>query len=134
MGRGTSPEKLYTKLGWESISSQRWGRRLTLLYKFINNLSPVYTKDPIPPLNQSQYSLRGQDVIERLRARTEECKSLSELNKLESELRLAPFVAIFKKKFLSIIRRPPPLQNLSLKFTTQQDYLFLRSLELVTAS
>ena len=110
--RGTSREKLYTELGLESLSSQRWSRRLTLLYKIISSLSPMYTKDPIPPLHQSQYSLRGQDVIGRLRARTEKYKSsfypncLSEWNKPEPELRLAHSVAIFKKKFLSIIRPP----------------------------
>ena len=73
--RGTSREKLYTELGWESLSSRRWSRRLTLFYKIINNLSPAYTKDPIPPLHQSQYSLRCQDVIGRMRARTEKFKS-----------------------------------------------------------
>ena len=47
-----------------------------------------------------------------MRARTEKFKSsfypicLSEWNKLQPELRLAPSVAIFKKKFLSIIRPP----------------------------
>ena len=128
--RGTSREKLYTELGWESLSSRRWSRRLTLFYKIINNLSPAYTKDPIPPLHQSQYSLRCQDVIGRLRARTEKFKSsfypncLSEWNKLQPELRLAPSVAIFKKKFLSIIR--PPAKSV-LEFTTQKDYPILRS-------
>ena len=34
--------------------------------KFVNNLSPEYTVDPIPPLHQSQYRLRDQDVIGRL--------------------------------------------------------------------
>ena len=58
--RGTSREKLYTDLGWESLSSRRWSRHLTLFYKFVNNLSPEYTVDPIPPLHQSQYCLRNQ--------------------------------------------------------------------------
>ena len=111
--RGTSRDKLYTELGWESLSSRRWSRRLTLFYKFVNNLCPEYTVDPIPPLHQSQYRLRDQDVIGRLRARTDKFKSsfypncLSEWNKLEPELRLAPSVAVFKKKLLSIIRPPP---------------------------
>ena len=110
--RGTSRDKLYTELGWESLSSRRWSRRLTLFYKFVNDLSPEYTVDPIPPLHQSQYRLRDQDVIGRLRARTDKFKSsfypncLSEWNKLEPELRLAPSVAVFKKKLLSIIRPP----------------------------
>ena len=120
--RGTSRENLYTELGWESLNSRRWSRRLALFYKFVNNLSPVYTVVPIPPLHQSQYCLRNQDVIGRLRARTEKFKSsfypyyLSEWNKHEPELRLTPSVIVFKKKPLSII---PPLQNLFLEFTTQ---------------
>ena len=50
-------------------------RRLTLFYKFVNNLCPEYTVDPIPPLHQSQYRLCDQDVIGRLRARTDKFKS-----------------------------------------------------------
>ena len=46
--RGTSREKLYTDLGWESLSSRRWSRCLTSFNKFVNNLSPKYTGDPIP--------------------------------------------------------------------------------------
>ena len=110
--RGTSHDKLYIELGWESLSSRRWSRRLTLFYKFVNNLSPEYTADLIPPLHQPQFHLRDQDVIGRLRARTDKFKSsfypncLSEWNKLAPELRLAPSVAVFKKTLLSIIRPP----------------------------
>ena len=110
--RGTSREKLYTELGWELLSSRRWRRRLTLFYKFVNNPSPDYAVVPVPPLHQSQYFIRNQDVIGRLRPRTEKFKSsfypycLSEWNKLEPELRLAPSVSVFKKKLLSIIRSP----------------------------
>ena len=99
--RRTSREKLYIVLGWESLSSRRWSRRLTLFYKFVNNLSPEYTGDPIPPFHQSQYRLRDKDVIGRLKARTEKFKAsfypncLSEWNKLEAELRHAPSVVVF---------------------------------------
>ena len=110
--RRTSREKLYAELGWESLSSRRWSRRLTLFYKMMNNMMPKYTMDPIPQLQQSQYSLRNQDVIGRIRARTEKFKSsfypncLSEWNELCPEIRTAPSVAIFKKKLLSKIRQP----------------------------
>ena len=110
--RGTSREKLYAELGWESLSSRRWSRRLTVLYKLINSMSPAYTTDPIPQLQQSQYSLRKQDVIGRIRARTERFQSsfypscLSDWNDLCPEIRLAPTIAIFKKKLLSKIRPP----------------------------
>ena len=73
--KGTSREKLYAELDWESLSSHRWSRRLTSCYKFINSLTPEYTTDPIPPQQQSRYSLRNQDVIGRIRARTEKFQS-----------------------------------------------------------
>ena len=123
--RGTSREKLHTELGGKSLSSRRWCRRLTLFYKFVNNLSPGYTVDRIPPLHQLQYCFRDQDVIGHVKARTEKFKStldpncLSEWNKLEPELRIAPSIAVFKKKPLSINSPPPSLQNLSLEFTIQ---------------
>ena len=112
--KGTSREKLYAELGWESLSSRRWSRRLILFYKFINNLAPKYTTDPIPPQRQSRYSLRKQDAIGRIRTRTERFQStfyphcLSEWNKLDQEIILAPSIAAFKTKLLSKIR---PLPN-----------------------
>ena len=111
-----------------------WG-----FYKFVNDLSPEYTVDPISPLHQSQYHLRNQDIIGQLRARTDKFKSsfypncLSELNKLEPELRLAPSVAGFKKQLLLIIC-PPPKKNLCLEFTTQKDYAILPNSGLVSAN
>ena len=92
--RGTSREKLYAELGWESLCSRRWSRPLT----------------PIPQLQQSQYSIRNRDIIERIRARTDKFKSsfypncLSEWNELCPEIRSASSVPIFKKKLLSKIR------------------------------
>ena len=37
----------------------------------MNNLTPLYTKDPFPPLHQSQYSVRRQEAVGRIVARTE---------------------------------------------------------------
>ena len=74
--------------------------------------TPNYTRDSIPPHQQSQYSLRKHDVIEQMRTRTEKFKStfyphcLAEWNALGTETRLAPSVTIFKKKMLSKIRPP----------------------------
>ena len=73
--RGTSRANLYAELGWESLNSRRWSRRLTLLYKIVNNLTPSYMTEPIPLLQQSHYTLRNPDVIGRIRARTEKFKS-----------------------------------------------------------
>ena len=72
----------------------------------------MYTKEPIPPLRQPNYSLRNWDVVGRIRAGTHKYLSsfypncISEWNKLDPEIRLAPSVAIFKAKLLSKIRPP----------------------------
>ena len=55
--RGTSHKRLYAQLGWEPLSLCRWGRGLTLLYKFVNNHTPDYKRDPILPIEQNPCSL-----------------------------------------------------------------------------
>ena len=110
--RGTSRNKLYAELGWQSLNSRRWIRRLTVFYKIANNLTPSYTRDPIPPLYRSQYSLGRQDAVGRIVTRTVKFSfsfypnCILEWNTFDPELRLAPSVAVFKKKLLSIIRPP----------------------------
>ena len=73
--RGTSREKIYHELGWESLYSRRWSRRLFMLYKILNNLMPDYSSEPIPNMNQSNYNLRNQPVIGQIRARTDKFKA-----------------------------------------------------------
>ena len=108
--RGTSRDKLYNELGWESLDNRRWYRRLTLFYKVSKNHTPDYTRDPIPPLHQSEYSLRNQQVTGQLRPRTERFKSsfypscLMEWSKLSHLIRASPTIASFKSKLLVLIR------------------------------
>ena len=72
--------------------------------------------DPVPQLQQPHYSLRKQNVIRRIRARTDKFKAsfypscLTEGNEQDAEIRLTPSVAIFKKKLIFIIRPPGKIQ------------------------
>ena len=68
--KGTSHEKLYEELGWESLSLRRWGKTLILFYKFVYNITPDYTRCPIPKLQQAEYSLRRSDIIGQINTRT----------------------------------------------------------------
>ena len=126
--KGTLREKLYAELGWESLTSRRWSRRLILFYKFMNNLTPQYTTDPIPPQRQSRYSLRKQNAIGRIRTRTEKFQSsfyshcLSQWNKLDPEIRLSPSIAAFQTKLLSKIR-PLPISVFRIHDPTGLAYL-----------
>lgn len=111
--KGTSRVKLYDELGWESLNLRRWSRRLVLFYKIVNNITPDYTRIPIPPLRQSSYPLRHQATIGQISARTA-CFNASfypscllEWNKLDHEVRESPTISIFKNKLLSLIRPPP---------------------------
>ena len=108
----TSRERLYNELGWEPLCLRRWSRRLILFYKFVNELTPDYTRDPIPSLNETTYPIRSRPVVGQIRARTEKFKAsfyphcLLEWNKLDPEIRTSPIVGIFKKKLCAQIRPP----------------------------
>ena len=110
--RGTSREKIYSELGWESLYSRRWSKTLFMLYKIINNLMPDYISEPIPNLNQSNYNLRKQPVIGKIRARTAKYKasffpdSLLEWSKLDPVIRESPSLSVFKSRLLPFIRPP----------------------------
>ena len=49
--KGSSRSKLYDELGWESLSDRRNKQRQVLLFKIINNLTPAYLRDKLPPLS-----------------------------------------------------------------------------------
>ena len=56
--KGTSREKLYKELGWESLESRRIFRRFSLYYKMKANDTPCYLSEydlPIPPHHTIRY-------------------------------------------------------------------------------
>ena len=68
--KGTSHDKLYDELGWESLNFRRWSRHLILFYKIVNNLTPDYTRYPILNPQEATYELRRRAVIGQAFART----------------------------------------------------------------
>ena len=57
--QGTSREKLYDELGWESLSMRRWARRMTIFYKIHNGMTPSYLLDHIPENSTINVSLQS---------------------------------------------------------------------------
>ena len=57
--QGTSRERLYEELGWESLSERRWSRRMTIFYKIISGMAPSYLSDHIPQHSTPHVSLRS---------------------------------------------------------------------------
>ena len=46
--RGTSKEKLYQELGFESLQHRRWFRKLCTFYKILKNQSPRHLYELLP--------------------------------------------------------------------------------------
>ena len=61
--QGTSREKLYDELGWESLSDRRWCRRLMIFYKIRNELAPSYLAENIPTRSEIPLTLRERNDI-----------------------------------------------------------------------
>ena len=59
--KGTNTDKIYEELGWESLDQRRFFRRLIMFYKIVNNQTPEYLKQPIPPL-QCRYGMRSKEL------------------------------------------------------------------------
>ena len=100
--QGTSREKLYEELGWESLSDRRWLRRLTIFYKIKTGLTPSYLGDHIPIRREINMVLRHRNEITPF-IRTERYENsffpytISEWKKLDAEAKSKPSVVSFKK-------------------------------------
>ena len=66
--RGTSREKLYQELGFESLQQRRWYRKLCCLFKIIKNQSPSYLFQLVPSPNIRYFS-RNSENIPQLRTK-----------------------------------------------------------------
>ena len=64
--QGSSRNKLYEELGWESLADRRWLRRLIQFYKIHNNMTPQYLKDNIPPSRQPRHGSNNRNVYHNI--------------------------------------------------------------------
>ena len=108
--KGTNRNKIYEELGWETLDQRRFFRRLTHIYKIMNNLTPEDLKMPIPPQQGHLFGYRSSNVIRPIACRTERYRnsfypdSVISWNGIGPELRGAKSLSIFKKNILKIIR------------------------------
>ena len=108
--KGTSREKIYKELGWESLSDRRWYRRLTLFFKIFNGLTPNYLTSLLPETQQQRYDLRNTNHIAMPKQRTDTFKNsffqncIGLWNNLEENIRQSASLSIFKSSLIKIIR------------------------------
>ena len=108
--KGTSRDKIYDELGWETLDHRRMFRRLTQLYKIITGLTPDYLRIPIPSLRGHLFGYRYTNVLDTIFCRTDRYQnsffpdSVILWNVLGPELRGAESLSIFKKNILKLYR------------------------------
>ena len=110
--RGTSREKLYQELGFESLPQRRWYRKLCCLFKIIKNQSPSYLFQLVPSPNIRYFS-RNSENIRQLRTKQDFFKNsffpstIKEWNNLDPHIKKSKSISIFKSNILKFIRRKP---------------------------
>ena len=65
--KGTSRNKLYEELGWESLAHRRWARRLIHFFKVVSTRSPDYLYQSVPPTRMPIYGTGSNYIFHEIR-------------------------------------------------------------------
>ena len=109
--QGSSLEKLYQILGWESMNNRRILRKLTILHETLVNKYPFYLLDT---LKNYQYAENSR-LSNQLLLKNVPCKisrypkaflpsTIKDWNRLDFEIKCSNTKPIFKRKLLNKIR------------------------------
>ena len=107
---GSSRDKLYQELGFESPHDRRWFRKLCFYYKIRHNMCPLYLTELLPIMKTSCYGLRLNRAPTVPNFRTEHFKSSffpscsSNWNQLDLKIQNSSSIEILKRALLSFIR------------------------------
>ena len=108
--KGTSTNKLYEELGWESLSDRRWSRRLIQFFKIHKGLTPAYLSENLPPKRRLLYGKMNPNIYQIIPCKTSRYKKsffpdvINSWNNLEIDFHESKSLAIFKKKINVLIR------------------------------
>ena len=107
--KGSSCDRLYQKLGLESLSDRQWYRRLVYFFNIVSCNSPAYLHSMLPAKQRSYDPLRSK-LFRNFTSNTNLfLKSffpycIREWNKLCPNLQNSTAISIFKKHLLTFIR------------------------------
>ena len=110
--RGTSKEKIYQELSFESLKCRRWFRKLCFFFKILRNKSSDYLFR-IVPQRRSSCITRNSDEIPLLKIRHNFHKNLffpsttTEWINLYQDLRNSESYTLFRSSILKSIRLSP---------------------------
>ena len=131
--KSTSAEKLYTELGWESLTERRFYRRFCQYHKILNNKTPLYLRKHILELPLPQ------NCTQRYKNTFFPFCALH-WNDLDEETRKSTNIDDFKSKIFKKIRPPKMktfaindkygiilLTRLRVEFSDLREYRFCRN-------
>ena len=110
--QGTSRDRIYQELGLESLKSRRWYKRLSCMFKIMNEHAPNYLINLIPKCEKTIRTRNSH--IPTYHCRTDCFKfsffpaTLSDWFNLDPSIRNSESISSFKSKLLSFIR---PVQS-----------------------
>ena len=109
---GTSRQRLFDELGWETLYHRRWYRRLCHFFTLKTTQYPEYLFSQIPPERQMYYSLRNMSSYQEIGFRTDRYFNtyfpnvIAEWNQLNKDTRNSSSYTEFKRNLISTIRPP----------------------------
>ena len=109
--QGTSRNKLYEELGWESLSDRRTCKRVLQIHKIFNGKTPDYLHRLLPPSRNVLIDL--PNIFQEIRCRTDRYKNsffpnaVTHWNNIITSFQNLPSLEILKKHIISLIRPPP---------------------------
>ena len=71
--QGSSRSKIYDELSWETLSDRCHGRRVVLINKIINNNTPFYLNEKLPPFCREIFCGNIRTTFHAIRCKTYRC-------------------------------------------------------------
>ena len=108
--QGSNSSKLNDELGWETLSDRRMGRRIYQIHKIMNNKTPSYLKDKLPPNHIPFFNRPLFNVFREIKFRTYRYKNsffphaISSWNIIISDFEDFPSFDSLKDHVLSFFR------------------------------
>ena len=108
--QGSNRSKLYEELGWESLNSRRWSRRILQIHKIVSNKTPSYLKDKLSRPRRPLYGHNNCNKFYAIRCRSQRFMNsffpdaISTWNNIISDFDSIPSIFSLKKHILSLIR------------------------------
>ena len=133
--KGTSRVRLYKELGMESLSDRRSLNRVIQIFKILNNFTPAYLREKLPPLRLQALRNGNPNLFYEKRTRTNRYKNtffpnaICLWNNTVRELKGVITRSKIKSHILKIIR-PEPKSFYGIHDPTGFHYLFQLRTEL----